>query len=110
MFIMKFANKLFFSFFTMALACASVYAQSENNYKQTDKESVLVTFECESCTKRNKFRISGPENHVFKQAQFPIEQILQPGEYEMTYWQNKIQQIHLPFQVNSESENMITVK
>lgn len=107
---MKSANKLFIIFFITAFACASVNAQSENKTKQTGKESVLVTFECESCTKRNKFRISGPENHVFKQAQFPIEQQLKPGEYEMTYWQNKVQQIHLPFQVSSESENMITVK
>lgn len=107
---MKSANKLFISFFIMAFACASVNAQSENKTKQTGKESVLVIFDCESCTKRNKFYISGPEEHTFKQVRFPLEQELKPGHYEMTYWQNKVQQIHLPFQVNSESENMITVK
>jgi len=105
---MKFANKLFISFFIMAFAL--VNAQSESISDLTTKESILVTFECESCTKRNKFKISGPEDHVFKQARFPIEQELKPGEYEMTYWQNKVQQIHLPFTVDPEIKNVIVVK
>lgn len=107
---MKFKNKLLFSFFLMVFACYSTNAQARAKSKKTNIESVLVTFECESCTKRNKFKISGPESHVFKQAQFPIEQILPPGEYEMTYWQNKVQQIHLPFTVNPEIKNVIVVK
>lgn len=105
---MKFTNKLFFSLFIMA--CALAIAQSESKSEQANKESVLVTFECESCTKRNKFQISGPETHVFKQAQFPIKQELKPGEYEMTYWQNKVQQIHLPFSVDPKAKNVIIVK
>lgn len=105
---MKFTNRLFFLFFVMAFAI--VLAQTEGKSEQTNTEPVLVTFECGSCKKRNKFKISGPETHVFKQAQFPIEQELKPGEYEMIYWQNKVQQIHLPFSVDPETENVIVVK
>ena len=108
--IMKFANKIFIPFFLLVFAFTSVNAQSEKKSDQRNTDSVLVTFECESCTKRNKFRISGPQTHVFKQAQFPIEQELKPGEYEMTYWQNKVQQIHLPFSVSSGSKTIIVVK
>jgi len=107
---MKSVNKLFFSFFIMAFAYTSINAQSKGKSKKTDSKSVLVTFECESCTKRNKFKISGPETHVFIQAQFPIEQELKPGAYEMTYWQNRVQQIHLPFSVDPETKNVIVVK
>lgn len=107
---MKSVNELFFSFFIMTFACYSINAQTESKSKQKNTESVLVTFECGSCTKRNKFEISGPATHVFKQAQFPIEQELKPGEYEMTYWQNKVQQIHLPFSVDPEAKNVIVVK
>lgn len=104
---MKSKNKLSLSLFIIVFAYYASNAQTENKNK---KESVLVTFECEPCTKRNKFKISGLENHVFVQAQFPIDQKLKPGEYEMTYWQNKVQQIHLPFSVDPETKNVIVVK
>lgn len=107
---MKTKNIVMLIFSFLALAHTSISAQSEARSHKTNAKSVLVTIECESCTKRNKFKISGPENHVFIRAQFPIEQILAPGEYEMTYWQNKVQQIHLPFSVNPETKNVIVVK
>lgn len=74
------------------------------------EESFLMTFECYSCTKRNKFQISGPEEHIFNAVEFPLKVKLKPGEYDMTYWQNRVQQIHLPFDVGSEFENKIVVK
>ena len=54
--------------------------------------------------------ISGPEDHTFKEVKFPLKQELKLGAYEMTYWQNRVQQIHLPFTVSPESENVIIVK
>lgn len=83
---------------------------SENEHRQELEESYLVTFECNSCTEKNKFLISGPEEHNFKAVKFPLKIELKSGEYEMTYWQNRVQQIHLPFDVASDSENIITVK
>ena len=84
--------------------------QSENVQRQKTDESFMMTFECESCTKRNKFLISGPEEHTLKAVKFPLKIKLKSGEYEMTYWQNRVQQIHLPFDVSSDSDNIINVK
>lgn len=84
--------------------------QSENVQQPELDESLLVTFECNSCTKRNKFLISGPEEQTFKAVKFPLKIKLKSGEYEMTYWQNRVRQIHLPFDVSSDSENIIMVK
>ena len=107
---MNFTNRLTISFCILAFTLVSVNAQTDKTPKRNKKEKVLVTFKCESCTKRNKFKISGLENHVFLRTPFPIEQELKPGEYEMTYWQNKVQQIHLPFTVDPEIKNVIIVK
>ncbi|MEM9144112.1 MAG: DUF2807 domain-containing protein, partial [Bacteroidota bacterium] len=62
-------------------------------------ERSSVVFECESCTQKNTFKISGPEDHTYKKVVFPLKKALRPGNYTMTYWQNKVQQIHLPFTV-----------
>ncbi len=77
---------------------------------ETKDDKVVVTFKCDSCKKRNKFKISGPENHMFKEVAFPFKRYLPTGSYQMTYWQNGVQQIHLPFTVTSKTSNQVTVK
>ena len=84
--------------------------EASENSQNVANEPVLVTFECGSCEVRNKFTVSGTEDHIFKRVTFPLKHLLKPGKYEMTYWQNKVQQIHLPFSVNPKSNNIITVK
>ena len=71
---------------------------------------VVVTFKCESCTRKNKFSVAGPDEFTEKNVKFPLVKKLQPGKYEMTYWQNRVQQIRLPFTVIPNSENTIIVK
>ncbi|TMU54743.1 hypothetical protein [Flagellimonas algicola] len=75
-----------------------------------DKDLVLVTFKCESCKIKNKFEVSGPTEFVMERVDFPFSKKMKPGKYEMTYWQNRVQQIHLPFSVHKESENLVIVK
>jgi len=91
-------------------ACGPVKAQSQSEAPQPEQELVLVTFECESCTIKNKFSVSGPTEFTMKKVEFPFSQKLKPGKYEMTYWQNRVQQIHLPFSVRPNSKNVIVVK
>ncbi len=86
-----------------------VLEENENSQNVAD-EPVLVTFECGSCKVRNKFTISGAEDHIFKRVTFPLKHLLKPGKYQMTYWQNKVQQIHLPFSVSPKANNIIIVK
>ena len=88
---MKSLKILCFSIVFTVFAGQLAQSQIEEHELDLLEETATVTFECENCKKRNKFYISGPEEHTFKQAQFPIEQILKPGHYEMTYWQNKVQ-------------------
>lgn len=107
---MKFILGLFSVVYLFFVSIKTVDVQDENIHRVEKQESVLVTFECHSCTKKNKFYISGPEEHTFKAVKFPLKIKLTPGEYEMTYWQNRIQQIHLPFDVSSGSKNRVTVK
>ncbi len=107
---MKIVQVLSIAMLLCFLNSDSLKAQSKDISPTEVKESLMVTFKCESCTKKNKFSISGPEKHTFKLAKFPLKVELKPGEYEMTYWQNRIQQINLPFSVSSDSENIIVVK
>jgi len=74
------------------------------------QELALVTFKCESCTAKNKFSVSGPTKFTVKQVNFPFTKKMEPGKYRMTYWQNRVRQIHLPFTVTSNLENEVTVK
>jgi hypothetical protein len=101
---------LFVLLFLVIPSNEAAKSQSEKTSQKLNQKSFVVTFECESCTVRNKFSISGPEEFNFKKVQFPLRQRLEPGEYEMTYWQNRVQQIHLPFSVGPNSKNVIIVK
>ena len=107
---MKFISSLFVLTFLFFTNPDTRTITSESVLQVKLENSFLVTFECNSCTKRNQFYISGPEEHTFKSAEFPLKIKLQAGEYEMTYWQNRVQQIHLPFDVSSDSNNIISVK
>lgn len=107
---MKFTLSLSLITLLFLTSSTTIVIQSEQVMGQKIEESFLVTFECNSCTKRNKFLISGLEKHTFEAVKFPLKIKLKSGAYEMTYWQNRVQQIHLPFYVNSDSENIVTVK
>ena len=107
---MKTLRTLFITLLFATFVFNTVKAQKQNTTPQPGQKLVLVTFECKSCTEKNNFSISGPDEFTFKKVKFPFEQELKQGEYEMTYWQNKIQQIHLPFSVLPDSENVIIVK
>ena len=107
---MKILRTLIITLLLVAFACEIVKAQSQNQTQHPGQELVLVTFECQSCSERNKFSVSGPVEFTFKKVKFPLEQKLKPGKYEMTYWQKKVQQIHLPFSVSLNSKNVIVVK
>ena len=93
----------------------SIVAQSEtkivNSKQDTIKDNYYVmTFICKSCKEKNKFAISGKETITLKKVKFPLKIKLKPGTYKMTYWQNKVRQIHLPFTVKTDSENHFIVK
>ncbi|MEX0315583.1 MAG: hypothetical protein AB3N18_15505 [Allomuricauda sp.] len=75
-----------------------------------EQDLILVTFKCESCKIKNKFEVSGPTEFIMERVEFPFTKKMKPGQYEMTYWQNRGQQIHLPFSVNKEFGNIVIVK
>ncbi len=93
----------------------TIIAQSEAKVMQSQQDTIqsnliVVTFVCKTCKVKNKFAVSGKEGFTLKEVKFPIERKMKPGTYEMTYWQNKVQQIHLPFTVKTGSANQIKVK
>ena len=99
--------------FTILLISLTFYdlkAQSKKELRRPDSSFVEVTFKCKSCEEKNRFLIKGIQQMEFKNLKFPLVRKLNPGLYDMTYWQNKVQQIHLPFHVYSDSTNVITVK
>ncbi len=69
-----------------------------------------VTFLCPSCTKNNKLKIVGATLKEFVNTTFPFSINLKVGDYRMIYSQNKVQQINLPFKVESNRKNNIKVK
>ena len=77
-----------------------------------------VTFACETCRGRTKLIITGSgfsathEVNTTKEDKpaFPFELTLQPGKYRYEYWQNGVQQMHLPFTVKAGEENVVKVK
>ncbi len=94
----------------MFLVTISSVKNIKQNNNLLEQELVLVTFKCESCTTKNKFSVLGPTEFTLKRVEFPFSRKLKPGKYKMTYWQNRVQQIHLPFVVNPDSKNIVTVK
>ncbi len=84
--------------------------EEKDTIRVNQNDRVKVTFTCESCKIKNKLKVSGPDEFVLTKIEFPIEKRLRPGVYKMTYWQNKVQQIHLPFTVKENSKNTVKVK
>ena len=95
---------------TLKAQIESKAIESQRDTIQSDDNLYLVTFECKPCKEKNKFSVSGKESFTLKKVEFPLERKLKPGNYKMTYWQNKVQQIHLPFSVKPDSLNRIIVK
>ena len=91
-------------------ACKSYHSENIENPVIDSQNSIPVTFKCDSCTERNKFVISGPVTMEFRNVKFSFQQNLYKGKYHMTYWQNGVQQIHLPFAIYKDSTNIIVVK
>ncbi len=83
---------------------------------ESDSREVPVTFTCPTCEGRVKLIVSGPTNITEefdapkKKGRFPRTMSLQPGAYYYEYWQNGVQQMHLPFIVKTGQQNEVTVK
>ena len=110
---MKFHYKILMIISIISCSCNMMIAQNERGTKKTkaaDHKSVIVVFKCEDCKIKNKFSVLGAQNFTLKKVKFPLKRTLVPGTYKMTYWQNRVQQIHLPFTVKLGETNYIKVK
>lgn len=79
--------------------------------------SVKVTFVCPTCTGKTKLLVNGSgfsaEREVVIEKNkpgFPFELDMPPGAYQYTYWQNRVEQMRLPFTVKAGEQNVVTVK
>ena len=79
--------------------------------------SVKVTFVCSTCVGRTKLSVNGSgfsaEREVVIEKNkpgFPFELDMPPGDYQYTYWQNRVEQMRLPFTVKAGEQNVVTVK
>ena len=79
--------------------------------------SAKVTFVCPTCVGRTKLSVNGSgfsaEREVVIEKNkpgFPFELDMPPGDYRYTYWQNRVEQIRLPFTVKTGEQNMVMVK
>ena len=83
---------------------------------ERDTREVPVTFICPTCEGRVKLIVSGPTTITEEfdapknKGRFPRTMSLQPGTYYYEYWQNGVQQMHLPFTVKTGQQNEVTVK
>jgi hypothetical protein len=77
-----------------------------------------VTFTCKTCTAKGKLSISGDGFSMTREFDsskddkpvFPFSLSLEPGEYRLMYWQNKVLQIQSSFTVKAGEKNTIVVK
>ena len=79
--------------------------------------SVKVTFVCPTCMGRTKLSVNGSgfsaEREVVIEKNkpgFPFDLDMPPGDYQYTYWQNRVEQMRLPFTVRVGEQNVVTVK
>lgn len=83
---------------------------------ERDTPEVPVVFTCPTCEGRVKLIVSGPTTITEEfdapknKGRFPRTMSLQPGSYYYEYWQNGVQQMHLPFTVKTGQQNEVTVK
>ncbi|MBC8153902.1 MAG: hypothetical protein H7Z72_13415 [Bacteroidetes bacterium] len=80
-------------------------------------DPVKVTFVCPTCTGKTKLSISGNGFSAEREVEiekgkpaFPFALDMPPGTYQYTYWQNKVEQMQLPFTVKAGQENTVKVK
>lgn len=78
---------------------------------------VKVTFVCPTCTGKTKLSVNGSgfsaEREVVidkNKPGFPFDLDMPPGDYQYTYWQNRVEQMRLPFTVKAGELNVVTVK
>lgn len=77
-----------------------------------------VRFECPTCTGKSRLEIKGDDFSSIREFDskkddepaFPFTLALNPGTYQYTYWQNKVQQIQLSFTVKTGGQNVVKVK
>lgn len=78
---------------------------------------VKVTFVCPTCMGKTKLSINGSgfsaEREVVIEKNkpgFPFGLDMPPGEYQYTYWQNRVEQMRLSFTVKAGETHTVTVK
>ena len=112
--LVRFNNKTIIVCIVVTCLWGFIIAQNKSQlqYDTIDvvNERVTVIFECETCEEKNKFSVSGPDSFTLKKVKFPLKKELKPGDYEMTYWQKRVQQIRLPFNIKPGVSNRIKVK
>lgn len=77
-----------------------------------------VTFTCKTCADKGKLSISGNGFSMTREFEtskgdkpvFPFSLSLEPGDYRLVYWQNKVLQIQSSFTVKAGEKNTISVK
>jgi len=77
-----------------------------------------TVFICESCAGRMKLQITGDGVSVIREeypklgekSMFPLLMTLKPGEYRLTYWQNKVMQNQNTFTVNAGEPTEVRIK
>ncbi|MBO0937446.1 hypothetical protein J2I47_12895 [Fibrella sp. HMF5335] len=96
------------------LCCANAMLATAQTVPAND----TVRFECPNCQGNMKLMINGKgTNMTYEQKSssnvntlFPVAMPLPPGKYYYTYWQNGVQQMHLPFIIKAGEKNVVTVK
>lgn len=78
---------------------------------------VKVTFVCPTCVGKTKLSVNGngfsAEREIVIEKNkpgFPFELDMPPGEYQYTYWQNRVEQMRLSFTVKAGETHTVTVK
>lgn len=77
-----------------------------------------VTFACETCTGKSRLEVYGNGFTSTRQFDakkdekpaFPLTLTLNPGDYRLMYWQNKVLQIQSTFTVKAGEANVVKVK
>lgn len=90
----------------------------ENADQLLDETDSNVTFTCKTCADKGKLSISGEGFSMTREFEvskgdkpvFPLGLSLEPGEYRLMYWQNKVLQIQSSFTVKAGQNNTVVVK
>ena len=77
-----------------------------------------TAFICETCAGRIKLQVTGDGVSIIREeypkvgevSMFPLAMALKPGEYWLTYWQNKVMQIQVTFTVKAGEPGEARIK